>query len=312
MKPTSTQAFLSIEDIRDDALILNDGSMAIILQTSAVNFDLLSENEQLAIIGSFAAMLNSLSFPIQILIRSKRLDISNYLHTLKDAEALQNNPLLKLMMQHYRQFVTNIIKNNEVLDKQFFVIITVSYLEMGVVKNVEKNFEKGLTLLMPRRDHIMRQLGRIGLKSTQVTTQKLLELFYDEYNDTFKSSIKGMDPEELAQLNKKAQTPPSPVHSPSPQPTPPQPPIQQPQAPLPAVAAQPIQPPSQPPSQVVQQPVQSAPVQTNQPITQTPQPPPQSAPPTPRPVQPIVTQPLTLNRQAPFIVEELPDDYGTV
>src|SRR5438876_266701 len=126
--------------------------MAIVLQTSAVNFDLLSETEQLAIIGSFAGLLNSLSFSIQIVIRSKRLDISNYLHLLKDAESKQKNPLLQVMMQHYRQFVTNIIRNNEVLDKQFYVVISVSALELGVVKNVDKNFEKGLTLLMPRRD----------------------------------------------------------------------------------------------------------------------------------------------------------------
>lgn len=225
----NTQSFLPVEDIRDDIVIMKDGSMAIILQTSAVNFDLLSETEQLAIIGSFAALLNSLSFSIQIVVRSKRLDISNYIHLLKDAEALQKNPLLKTMMQHYRQFVTNIIRNNEVLDKQFFVVISVSYLELGVVKDINKNFEKGLTLLSPRRDHIMRQLSRIGLKTTQLNTDKLISLFYDYYNDTFKSSFKSAGsqmtqqpstpaPAQQSQAATNAQIPPTPVSQPIPTP----------------------------------------------------------------------------------------------
>ncbi len=264
---SATQDFLPVEDIRDDVVVMKDGSMAIVLQTSAVNFDLLSETEQLAIIGSFAALLNSLSFSIQIVIRSKRLDISNYIHLLKDAEALQKNPLLQAMMQHYRQFVTNIIRNNEVLDKQFFVVISVSYLELGVVKDVNKNFEKGLTLLSPRRDHIMRQLGRIGLKTTQLNTDKLIALFYDYYNDTFKSSFKS------AGASSKTTAP-----SPTP----------------PAVAPQPVKP-SQTPTITQMAPApQPAPVQpVSQPITN---PAPQTQP---KPAG------VPLNRNVPFAVEEL-------
>lgn len=313
---STTQSFLPIDSIKDDVVILNDGTMAILLQTSAVNFDLLSETEQLAIIGSFAAMLNSLSFPIEIIIRSERLDISHYLHTLKEAEAKQNNALLKTMMQHYRQFVTNIIKNNEVLDKKFYVVITVSSLELGVVKNIEKNFEKGMTILMPRRDHIMRQLGRIGLKSSQLTTTKLLELFYDEYNDNFKSSFKGLEPEQLQELNKLAKQAPvaQPATPPAPTAVPTQP-LQQPPVQQPAYAApapSPIQPQQVQPQQFQQQP-------QPQPIQQIPQQPPpqpqisfQQPPQVPRPVQPQVTPTFSLNRATPFVVEELPDDYGTV
>ncbi len=262
---SATQDFLPVEDIRDDVVIMKDGSMAIVLQTSAVNFDLLSETEQLAIIGSFAALLNSLSFSIQIVIRSKRLDISNYIHLLKDAEALQKNPLLQSMMQHYRQFVTNIIRNNEVLDKQFFVVISVSYLELGVVKDVNKNFEKGLTLLSPRRDHIMRQLGRIGLKTTQLNTDKLISLFYDYYNDTFKSNFKSAGAS---------------TKTPTPSPTPPTatpPPVKAPQAPtITQMAPQPAA-----------VPVAPAPMANPVPPTQA------------RPAG------IPLNRNVPFAVEEL-------
>lgn len=272
----STQDFLPVDDIRDDIVIMKDGSMAIILQTSAVNFDLLSETEQLAIIGSFAALLNSLSFSIQIVIRSKRLDISNYIHLLRDAEALQKNPLLQTMMQHYRQFVTNIIRNNEVLDKQFFVVISVSYLELGVVKDVNKNFEKGLTLLSPRRDHIMRQLSRIGLKTTQLNTDKLISLFYDYYNDTFKSSFKSAGAQMKASTETKTAAP---TQAPQAAPLTGAPTITQMKKPDPVPMA-----------------LQPAPVQPSIPAQTV-------APVAPQPAAKVVGTPL--NRNVPFAVEEL-------
>lgn len=180
----STQQHIPIKAIHDDVVILKDGSVAIILQTTAVNFDLLSENEQLAIISSFAALLNSLSFSIQIVIRSKRLDISKYLDNIKKIEEAQTNPLLKQMTRRYRIFVETLTSENEVLDKQFFVIIPVSYLEIGIVNNIEHDFLKALTLLIPRRDNIIKMLARIGLKSTQLTDDKLVRLFYDIYNES--------------------------------------------------------------------------------------------------------------------------------
>ncbi|OGE33179.1 hypothetical protein A3C99_00365, partial [Candidatus Daviesbacteria bacterium RIFCSPHIGHO2_02_FULL_37_9] len=194
----TTQEFLPIEDIRDDLVILKDGSVGMVIQTSAVNFDLLSQNEQLAIIGSFAALLNSLSFSIQILIRSKRLDISNYLEILKKAEGTQKNPLLQMMMIKYRNFVSSIIRENEVLDKQFYVVISVSSLELGLVKKTGQNLQKAITILIPRRDHILRQLARIGLKSNQLTTEKLISLYYDMYNESVKINFEILEGEKIS------------------------------------------------------------------------------------------------------------------
>lgn len=188
----NTKDFVPVAQIKNDLVILNDGSMAVIIQTSAVNFDLLSENEQLAIIGSFAGLLNSLSFSIQIVIRSKKLDISHYLNTLKEAEKKQTNPLLQMMMQRYRAFIAAIIRDNEVLDKQFYVVLAVSPIELGVVssQDAEKNLPKALNILGPRRDHILKQLSRIGLKSTQLDDERLIKLFYDIYNDPDKITLK--------------------------------------------------------------------------------------------------------------------------
>src|SRR5581483_1637926 len=183
-KTGSTQEHLPIKSIHDDVVILKDGSVAIVLKTTAVNFDLLSENEQLAIISSFAQLLNSLSFPIQIVIRSKRLDFTHYLDTIKQVEQLQTNPLLKDLTKKYRVFVETLTSENQVLDKQFYVVIPVSYLEIGLINNIEKDLNKAITKLIPRRDHIIKQLARIGLKATQLESQKIIQLLFDYYNET--------------------------------------------------------------------------------------------------------------------------------
>lgn len=179
-----TQQHLSISDIKDDIILLKDGGAALVLQTSAVNFGLLSEREQLGIISAFAQMLNSLSFTIQILILSERLNISSYLLLLEKAQKMQTNPLLLEMILQYRQFIQNIIKENEVLDKKFYIVIPVFAIELGLKNDLTSVLKKSKTLLLPRRDQLVRQLNRVGLKSTQMNTRGLIELFYDLYNGT--------------------------------------------------------------------------------------------------------------------------------
>lgn len=222
----STQDHLSIEDIKNDIAILKDGGMALVLETNAVNFGLLSENEQLAIISAFASLINSLSFPIQILIRSKRLDVTNYLQFLETAQKSQTNPLLSRMMNSYRSFIEKTVRENNVLDKQFFIIINVSALELGITKNVEGHFDKGITILLPRRDHIIRQLWRTGLRATQLNNEQLTRLFYDIYNPPNKlvlqqkieSAIKAVEAQQIKQAAPVQQEPtsPQPIQIPKP------------------------------------------------------------------------------------------------
>src|SRR2546428_839405 len=114
---STTQEHLLVKDITDDIILLKNGGGALVLQVSAVNFGLLSDMEQIAIISSFAQMLNSLSFSIQIVIRSERLNISSYLNLLSKAQKAQTNPLLLKMIVSYKQFIQTTIKENEVLDK---------------------------------------------------------------------------------------------------------------------------------------------------------------------------------------------------
>jgi hypothetical protein len=179
-----TQEFIPIESIDADLVFLKDGSITAVIQTSAVNFGLLSEVEQVAIIDSFAGLLNSLSFAIQIVIRSERLDVSSYLTTLDKALKFQTNPLLARMISRYRAFVESMIKENDVLDKKFYIAVNISSLEMGLVsKSHQDKISKALTVLYPRVDHLIRQLARIGLKARRLSTAELVKLYYDIYND---------------------------------------------------------------------------------------------------------------------------------
>lgn len=178
----NTQENLPIEDIKDGLVLLKDGGACVIIQTSAVNFGLLSAEEQMAIIGSFAQMINSLSFPIQLTILSKRLDISAYLKLLEKAQMNQTNPLLSQMMIRYRRFIQSLIKDNEVLDKQFYITVPLVSLELGIGTKKEDKIKRARTILDPKRDQIMRQLNRVGLTAKQLKDEQLLKFFYEVFN----------------------------------------------------------------------------------------------------------------------------------
>jgi len=193
---SSTQDHLDIETIQDNLVILKDGSCCLVLQTTAVNFSLLSEGEQDAIIYAYAGLLNSLTFPIQIIIRSQRKNVSSYLALLQAQEVKIQNPKLKNQLQKYSQFIQKIVKENEVLDKKFYIVIPFSALELGITSTLssavkkkpglpfdkEHILEKAKASLFPKRDHILGQLTRLGLKAKQLVTPELIKLFYLYYN----------------------------------------------------------------------------------------------------------------------------------
>lgn len=206
---SNTQQHLAIKNIQDDILLLKDGGGALVLQVSAVNFGLLSDREQAAIIGSFAQMLNSLSFSIQIVIHSERLNISSYLTILDKAQKAQANPLLSQMITEYKQFIQSTIKENEVLDKKFYVVIPLFSLELGLTASKQALEQKIKTVLLPRRDQIIRQLSRVGLKAIQLQRQELIEVFYDIYNEeALEKAVEPVKPQNLAVRLKNPQVAP--------------------------------------------------------------------------------------------------------
>lgn len=191
-----TQGHLSILDIRDNLVILRDGTISLVLQTTSVNFDLLSEVEQDTKILAFAQMLNSLTHSTQIVIRTKKVNINNYLDYVRSFTNRQIMPGLKRQINIYLKFVQNLITKNEVLDKSFYIIIpfrTVSVQKINPINqlkkkqetnivDIERTLDQAKAYLYPKRDHIMKQLIRMGLSSHQLVTRELIELFYEIYN----------------------------------------------------------------------------------------------------------------------------------
>jgi hypothetical protein len=197
----STQDHLGIKDVRDDLIITSRGSIGMVIQTSSINFDLLAEYEQDNKIYAFAGLLNSLNFRIQILIRTKRIDISNYIDYLKTSkDRMQMGEGLKKQLDIYTTFVQKLIVQNDVLDKTFYIVVPYSpgapipgtgLLESKKNKEEEEKaklmktdqlLEKAKIFLYPKRDHILKQLNRMGLFGHQLTTKELLSEFYTIYN----------------------------------------------------------------------------------------------------------------------------------
>lgn len=200
----STQKFSEIEDIFDDIVVYKGGYASLVIEVQASNFALLSESERDAKLSSYAALLNSLSFPVQILIRNKKIDISSYMRLI-DQELTQSSSLhltlsqqqRELLIRHmkmYRDFVQNLVKINTVLDKKFYMVISYSYLEGGV-GNVATGLTRNVSIsdsfiqaakaaLHTKAESLHAQLQRLALRARTLERDELIKLFYSMYNET--------------------------------------------------------------------------------------------------------------------------------
>ncbi len=193
----STQDHLDILEIKDDFVVLKNGVIALVLETTSLNFDLLSEREQDAKILAFSGLLNSLTFFVQIVIRTSRTDLSDYIEILEDQKRRQMTEGLRKQMEIYIKFIKNLTVTNEVLEKRFFIVIPSSTgisLQPGMFKklfgkgdeevsfDVDKKIEKAKLKLFPRRDHIVKQLKKMGLFARTLTSSELVRLYYGIYN----------------------------------------------------------------------------------------------------------------------------------
>jgi hypothetical protein len=192
---SSTQDHLEIRDIVNDLVITKANSVSLVIETNAVNFDLLSEQEQINKITAFSGLLNSLSFPIQILITTTRIDITKYLDYLRTKEKDAMSEGLKRQLKIYEMFVDNLIIQNNVLDKDFYIVV--SHYSTGNISNPvqiaksqkgsvlfskEKLVDRAKAQLYFKRDQVIKQLVRMGLTGAQLNTARLIDLFYDVYN----------------------------------------------------------------------------------------------------------------------------------
>ncbi len=193
---STTQKHLPIADVCEDVVLFKDGGAAVVMESTSLNFSLLSEIEQEAVIAAYAALINSLSFTIQIVVRTKRKDISSYMNYLTEASRNLTNPGLVRLLQSYKRFVLESVKKKNVLGKKFYIVIPFSPLELGVARSVlsitkgdkplpfPKSYviKKAKVILYPKRDHLIRQSSRLGIKLRQLNTAQLIELYHDIYN----------------------------------------------------------------------------------------------------------------------------------
>ncbi len=199
-----TQDHLEIEKIVDDLVILKDGSVGLVLKTTSVNFDLLSEVEQDAKIMAFAQLLNSLNHSFQIVIMTKKINIRGYIDYIRSFINKQISAGLHRQMTIYTKFVQNLIIKNEILDKKFYIVVPYRAAiltktdpmkqMMGKeekITNIDYVIDQAKSYLYPKRDHIMKQLLRMGLDSHQLTTKELIELFFELYNPLVSASYSG-------------------------------------------------------------------------------------------------------------------------
>lgn len=190
---STTQRFVEIEDIIDSIVIFPSGNACLIIEVTATNFALLSKEEQDAKIFSYTSLLNSLSFSIQIFIRSKRIDISSYLKLLDQEAKNTQNQNLGNRIRLYRDFVQELVQVNTVLDKKFYIVIPYSYLEAGAW-GAKAAIKKGLSQkqrlaeaakagLDLKAKSLHAQLERLGLLAKTLEKEELIRLFYEVYNE---------------------------------------------------------------------------------------------------------------------------------
>lgn len=193
----STQRYLNIAAIRENTIVVRDGSLRAVVVVSSTNFALKSEDEQNALISAYQNFLNGLDFPVQIVIRSRILDIDGYLDKLRGLMAGQTNELLRIQMSEYIEYVAKLVEFANIMSKTFYVVVPYSagpdkqgfmsrlgkvFNPAGAVMTSREGFESAKVKLEERVDHVVASLGGMGLRSIVLSTAELVELLYQSYN----------------------------------------------------------------------------------------------------------------------------------
>lgn len=206
----STQTYLRISEIRENTIVLKNGGLRAILKVSSINFNLKSEEEQNAIIYSYQGFLNTLEDPLQIVVRSKKLDIDKYLDDLRDKASKQTNPLLQKQTTEYIEYIQKLVEYADIMAKEFYVIIpqdpyrarNQTFLEKfmgfinskdsyGQIKQRRDEFDELHKKLVQKINSVKIGLENCGLKTEEVATKDLIRLFYEINNPVASRYQKG-------------------------------------------------------------------------------------------------------------------------
>ena len=213
---SSTQSFLRISEIRENTLVLKNGGLRTILKISSINFSLKSENEQNAIIYSYQGFLNTLDFPIQIVVRSKKLDIDEYLDSLREKGEKQTNQLLQRQTFEYIEYISKLVEYADIMEKEFYVVVPYDPFRSQKLNIFQKFFQNmspqdSYTAIKKRHDEFNQLkkglsqrvntvkvgLENCGLKAEELETKGLVELFYNIYNPSVSRFQKAKSIDEI-------------------------------------------------------------------------------------------------------------------
>lgn len=197
----STQLFLDIAEIKDNVVVLKNGGLRAILQTTSINFNLKSEEEQNAIIYGYQNFLNSLEFPIQIVIQSRKLDVDKYIETVREIGEKHTNVLLKEQTNEYCDYILKLVEYADIMEKKFYVVVPydpyrareqsafakfMSHISatdsVEAIRRRHREFDELNKGLNERVNAVMAGLENCNLRVAQLTTPQLIELFYQLYN----------------------------------------------------------------------------------------------------------------------------------
>lgn len=201
--PNSTQNSLLLSEVRDNMVIMADGTFRAVVACKSINFDLMSSQEREGVEYSYQNFLNSLNFPMQILIRSQRVDIGPYIDRLSEIRRSQDNMLLGVLMDDYINFIDALSQDANIMNKSFFIAIpyypqgdVASLVDQGkgffgklfakqknnVTKIDTATYEKARTEIKNRVDNVTAGLFQVGVQAVQLSTKELGELYYNVYN----------------------------------------------------------------------------------------------------------------------------------
>lgn len=196
----ATQRFLPIAEIRNDTVLLKNGGIRAVLQIEALNFNLKSETEQQGIIAGYGAFVNTLTFPLQIVVRSTKTNIDDYLNSLRQIGEKHENQLLKDQTFNYVNFIQRLLDIADIMQKRFYVVVPIdksvrkksiieTFLEwmhpddtVGKAAVRNKELLQGLKELNERVELVEAGLTSVGLHCKRLTTRELLSLYYQIYN----------------------------------------------------------------------------------------------------------------------------------
>jgi hypothetical protein len=207
-KVPSTQQFLPIKEIKEGIAVMRDGSIRAVVMVSSVNFALKNQEEKDAIIMSYQSFLNSLGFPVQIIIRSRRLFLDSYLNNLKRILGEQTNELLRLQTAQYIDFINELLEYANIMEKRFFVVVAHYPMVMEKDNPIKKlfgpdtdkeraGFKEQKTELMSKVEQVISGLSSVGMRCAVLNTEELIELYYAVYNPDSSGTEKLSDAENL-------------------------------------------------------------------------------------------------------------------